>query len=118
MIDYEYKTLISAGRKDLAKKIVHVSEVEGDGAGYDIKSFHPDGQVRYIEVKTTRGPSTTPFFITYTELEFSKQNADEFYLYRVFDFDTANNTGKSYIAQGKIDVSFNLSPTVFRASRS
>ena len=40
---------------------MHVSEIEGDGAGYDIKSYTPDGKVRYIEVKTTRGAIRTPF---------------------------------------------------------
>ena len=43
------------GRPDLAEKVIHVSQIEGDGAGYDIKSFHEDGTVKYIEVKTTRG---------------------------------------------------------------
>jgi hypothetical protein len=57
----EKKFLAAIGRADLAEKIVHVSEVEGDGAGYDIKSFNPEGSVRYIEVKTTKGGSSTPF---------------------------------------------------------
>ena len=117
VIDYEREMLLSFGRQDLAKKIEHVSEEEGDGAGYDIKSFNPDGSVKYIEVKTTRGSASTPFFITYTELEYSKRYSNEYYLYRVFEYDSEVNAGKVYIIQGRINQSFNLFPTVFRASR-
>ena len=37
--------------------VVHVAKVEGDGAGYDIKSYTSDGEQKFIEVKTTRGAS-------------------------------------------------------------
>ncbi|GKY89897.1 hypothetical protein STA1M1_37660 [Sinisalibacter aestuarii] len=37
----------------LARKVRWVLEEEGDGAGYDIASFAPDGLPRLIEVKTT-----------------------------------------------------------------
>jgi Domain of unknown function (DUF3883) len=117
VIDYERNMLLFNGRKDLAKKIEHISEEEGDGAGYDIKSFNPDGSIKYIEVKTTRGSASTPFFITYTELEYSKRYSSEYYLYRVFEYDSEGNTGKVYIIKGKVNQSFNLFPTVFRASR-
>ncbi|MBU2445684.1 MAG: DUF3883 domain-containing protein [Bacteroidetes bacterium] len=117
VMNYECEILVSGGRKDLAQKIIHVSELEGDGAGYDIKSFQLDGKTKYIEVKTTRGSANTPFFITWTELEFSKQNYDDYYLYRVFDFDSASNSGRLFVVQGKVNDSFNLSPTIFRGSR-
>ena len=45
-----------------------VSEEDGDGAGYDIGSFAPDGQSRLIEVKTTNGWERTPFHISRNEL--------------------------------------------------
>jgi hypothetical protein len=41
---------------------------EGDGAGFDIASFDPDGRERFIEVKTTNGAATTPFFLTRNEM--------------------------------------------------
>ena len=40
---------------DLARKVRWVSEEDGDGAGYDIASFGPDGRARLIEVETTNG---------------------------------------------------------------
>ena len=55
VLAHERASLRSAGRDDLARKVRWVSEQDGDGAGYDIASFAPDGQVRLIEVKTTNG---------------------------------------------------------------
>lgn len=45
-----------------------MSEENGDGAGYDIASFAPDGLPRLIEVKMTNGWERTPFHITSNEL--------------------------------------------------
>jgi hypothetical protein len=58
--DHEKATLRSAGRQDLAGKVRWVSQEEGDGAGYDIASYTPEGQPRLIEVKTTNGWERTP----------------------------------------------------------
>ena len=40
-------------RPDLSKRIDWVSRAEGDGAGFDIRSFNGDESRRLIEVKTT-----------------------------------------------------------------
>ena len=50
VVAYEKSALKVAGRDDLACKVRWVSEEDGDGAGYDIASFTPDGQERLIEV--------------------------------------------------------------------
>ena len=42
VLEYERKNLIDAGRKDLAENVQHVSVEQGDGAGYDIRSFSID----------------------------------------------------------------------------
>lgn len=55
VLAHERATLELAGRDDLAQNIRWVSEEDGDGAGYDIASFAPDGSSRLIEVKTTNG---------------------------------------------------------------
>ncbi len=58
VIESERLALRAAGRSDLAEMVVHVAKVEGDGAGYDIKSYTSDGEQKFIEVKTTRGGDT------------------------------------------------------------
>lgn len=63
-----------------------VSAEDGDGAGYDIRSFDPAGAERLIEVKTTTGHKQTPFFISENERAFSEERPDAFRLVRLFDF--------------------------------
>lgn len=83
---HEQQRLVIAGRDDLAKKVEWTSEVLGDGAGFDIRSFTNDGKERLIEVKTTNGPAMTPFFISENERAFSEERADAFRLLRLYSF--------------------------------
>ncbi len=83
---HERATLSGVGRSDLAKRVRWVSDEDGDGAGYDIESFSPEGQLRLIEVKTTNGWERTPFHITRNEYAVSKQRPDEWYLLRLWNF--------------------------------
>ena len=59
-INFEKARLIAAGADSLADRIEHVSVEQGDGLGYDIRSFESDGADRFIEVKTTRFSRYTP----------------------------------------------------------
>jgi hypothetical protein len=74
---------------DLALKVEWTSDVHGDGAGYDIKSFEPDGSDRLIEVKSTKGGPTTDFFLTRTEREVSLERPDAWRLYRLHTLPTS-----------------------------
>ena len=118
VLKQEIDTLRSAGRDDLAEKVVHVSVVEGDGAGHDIKSFTADGQVKFIEVKSTKGTASAAFFISPNEVDFSKKNATNFYLYRLYDLDSATRSGKFYVLSGDLTNSLELRPTQFIAEIS
>jgi hypothetical protein len=70
----------------LARKVEWTSEVRGDGAGYDIRSFDLNGSERLIEVKTTNGPSKTPFFLSENERADSDDRPDAFRLLRLYRF--------------------------------
>lgn len=76
-----------------SKQVQWIARDKGDGFGYDILSYEKDGNERYIEVKTTCGAKDTTFFITVNELEKSKQNPENYYLYRVYEFDKKNVKG-------------------------
>lgn len=82
----EQSSLRVVGRDDLARKVRWVSAEDGDGAGYDIRSFDPAGGERLIEVKTTTGHKQTPFLISENERAFSEERPDAFRLVRLFDF--------------------------------
>jgi len=87
VMEVEERRLLDAGRRDLIRDLRWVSDLDGDGAGYDILSFDPEsGARKLIEVKTTYGDARTPFFVTRTEKSLADRNPAEFNLYRVFDF--------------------------------
>jgi Domain of unknown function (DUF3883) len=86
VLHFERERLEQRDRADLAKKIRWISEEDGDGAGYDILSFDEKGKERFLEVKTTVGADTTPFYITRNELSLSSERPEAFRLCRVFDF--------------------------------
>ena len=73
VVDVERHHLASAGRLDLSRKVRWVADEDGDGAGYDVHSFDPQGQERLIEVKTTNGAARTPFFLSRNECDLANR---------------------------------------------
>ena len=115
VISHEKDRLIKAGRSDLSKKIVHVSQVEGDSAGYDIRSYDPDGTHRFIEVKTTRGGAATSFFISPNEIVFSAKNKENYMLFRLYEYDDQTDSSKAYLLAGDVSTQLSLEATSYRA---
>lgn len=109
---HEWAALRSAGRDDLARKVRWVSEEDGDGAGYDIASFRPDGQARLIEVKTTNGWERTPFHITRNELAVADERRSEWCLFRLWNF---SREPKAFELYPPLDAHVTLTPTTFVA---
>jgi hypothetical protein len=85
IVDFERRRLERLDRKDLASKVRWVAEEDGDGAGYDIHSYDRTGNDRLIEVKTTQGARSTPFFVTRNELSLAHERPDHFRLYRLYE---------------------------------
>jgi hypothetical protein len=110
VIDRERASLRRAGRQDLAEKVIWVARDVGDGLGYDIESFSANGMPLRIEVKTTNRGISTPFYITRNEVNVSKERADEYSLYRVFDFRTRP---RLYRLDGSVEETARLEPWVF-----
>ena len=75
-----------AGHDALARKVRWVLDEDGDGAGYDIHSFSPDGQDRLIEVKTTNGWDRTPFHISRNELAVAEARRESWHPVRLWNF--------------------------------
>lgn len=80
----EIRLLTEAG-SEFAGEVEWTSQERGDGVGYDILSFSTEGEPRKIEVKTTTGPKTTPFFLTRTERAVCEEEPDIWRLYRLHD---------------------------------
>jgi hypothetical protein len=89
VLGLEKRYLREHGRDDLAERVEHVSETQGDGAGYDIMSFDLAGTARFIEVKTTNLSPSTPFYVSANETNVSRNEAGRYWLYRVYRFSSA-----------------------------
>lgn len=109
----ERRALIEADRQDLARRVKWVSREEGDGLGYDIRSFDLSGNERWIEVKTTRGGSLTPFYLTRNENEVAMERPDAFRLYRLHDFSSQPGL---FTLTPPLDTVLRLEALTFRAS--
>jgi hypothetical protein len=113
VFDHERAVLSSANRQDLADKVRWVAELDGDGAGYDIMSFEPDGRERLLEVKTTNGWERTPFHISSNELAVANLRRDTWQLIRVHSFARER---RAFAIRPPLDMHFALTPTSFVAA--
>ena len=113
VLDVERSRLKQAGLARLAENVRWVANEEGDGAGYDILSFDVAGQPRQIEVKTTNGVATTPFFLSRNEIETAKARMDIWRLYRVHEFAKAP---RIFEMSPPLDEKLVLRPDTWRAS--
>ena len=86
VLEVERNRRIAVDRSDLARKIRWVAEEDGDGAGYDVFSFEPNGQERLIELKTTNGAARTPFFLSRNECELAAERPEVWRIYRLHLF--------------------------------
>ena len=109
----EQRTLRAAGRDDLARKTRWTSQEDGDGYGYDIASFEPDGREKLIEVKTTNGWERTPFHISANELAVADARRSEWQLVRVWDF---ARRPSAFILRPPMQSHVDLTPTSFLAA--
>lgn len=113
VLAHEHAALTNAGRTDLARKIRWVSKEDGDGAGYDIASFSPDGRPRLIEVKTTNGWERTPFHVTRNELAVAEERRTEWCLFRLWSF---SREPKAFELYPPLDAHVSLTAMTFQAS--
>lgn len=68
-----------------------------DSLGYDIRSYDVDAKKEiYIEVKTTTGSATTPFYMSENEVEESKKLGEQYYLYRLYKMDRCKPQNVDY----------------------
>lgn len=113
VVRHERALLRAAGRDDLARAVRWVSEEEGDGAGYDIASFSPEGRTRLIEVKTTNGWERTPFHVSLTELAVAEERREDWCLFRLWNF---GREPQAFVLYPPLDAHVSLTATSFQAS--
>lgn len=113
VLESERTRLTAHGRADLAKKVAWVAQEQGDGAGYDILSFEPNGEERFLEVKTTIGHQRTPFYLSSNERNFAQEVPDRFRIFRLYGWGTEP---RAFLITPPLESSLILNPTAYRAS--
>lgn len=113
IVQREQEQLRCAGREDLASRVRHLSVLEGDGHGYDIESWTPEGRPRHIEVKTTRAGIDWPMIVTRNEVRVSRERSESYVLARIFNF-SARRVGL-YELPGAIEDTCSLRPDTWLA---
>ena len=113
VVNYEKERLSKLG---IIFDVRHASLYDGDGLGYDVLSVEDDGVTpRYIEVKTTTGGVSRPFYFTQNELERSIKDADHYYLYRVCNFKSVSQKADIIIIKGSL-AELNATPITYEVS--
>lgn len=84
VIEFEKKKLRNVGLVELAKQIEHTSQEVGDNEGYDIKSFTEQGELLYIEVKSTEQDHDGGFYISQNEITVANKMQQQKKNYRIY----------------------------------
>nr|WP_322623854.1 DUF3883 domain-containing protein [uncultured Flavobacterium sp.] len=84
VINYEKKNLRNLNLDHLAEKVKRLS-IENVGNGYDILSYSPDGNEKFIEVKTTT-TSRFEFEMSSNELKTAELLKENYYIYFIRNF--------------------------------
>ncbi|EAY24057.1 DUF3883 domain-containing protein, partial [Microscilla marina] len=90
---WERERLKQNNQKKSAKKV----EKKADGEGYDILSFDKEGKEVYIEVKTTTQSAEAPFFMSAHEVAFARLHPQQYWVYRLYNYDEATNSADFFI---------------------
>jgi hypothetical protein len=72
----------------------------------------PNGDLKYIEVKTTALGPETPFYLSANEVAFSTMHVDSFVIYRLFN---VNEAPRFFSIKGNLATILELTPVTFRA---
>jgi hypothetical protein len=113
VVAFERDRLSRAGRDDLARDVRWVSDLDGDGYGYDVRSFEPDGQERLLEIKTTCGHERTAFWLTSREVDIAAERSEVYRIRRVFHF---RNRAQMFEIEPPLNEGLLMTPTTFLAA--
>ncbi|MCY3898112.1 MAG: DUF3883 domain-containing protein [Caldilineaceae bacterium] len=116
VFEFEKRRLLAIGQDELSDRVRWIAKDKGDGLGYDILSFcgkgdQPDREL-WLEVKTTNGSATTPFFITENELRVSNERPDVYRIVRLYDF---RKQARAFYLTPPLDKEVTLIPSIFKA---
>ena len=104
---------------DVSEEVIHFSRKYGDGAGYDILSRNDNNyELRYIEVKTTKGDLNTPFYMSENERAFIEIYQENTVIYRVYNYDQDTNIGEiKIITYNDLISNYTFNPITYKVTK-
>lgn len=113
----EIKRLMKEEANEQVKLMEEFFENKKENEGFDVLSFelNKNGEYieKYIEVKSTKGPESTPIDITDNEIRFAKDHMDNYYLYRIIKSNSKDRYVK--VVKGReLFQEFEFIPTTFK----
>lgn len=114
VVGHEKQSLLNLNLTELAEKVKRVSD-ENVANGYDVISYSPDGQEKFIEVKTTI-TSRYEFEISSNEIKRAKQISENYFLYFIRNFKADNKDNEILIYNySELESNFEMVPCSFKA---
>lgn len=95
--------LEAKAKKEGLKAPIHVSKVEGDGLGYDIRCWDKNEEEIHVEVKSTKQEYVDGFDMSAREIEASKNSNYKYLIYRVYNLDLKEKKCNVKIYEGPIN---------------
>ncbi|MEJ0106676.1 MAG: DUF3883 domain-containing protein [Bacteroidota bacterium] len=113
IFEWEKQKLKDANREDLIPHVEWVSK-DSDSWGYDIRSYTENGELMFIEVKTTTSGKGSTFYLSETELN-QMNTLENYYIYRVHDFSIEEKKGHIFpVSKHELPIHFNLEPLSYK----
>jgi len=112
IINFERWQLERQGKTDLAKKVKFLDSNLKD---FDILSYQPDGNKKWIRSKTITDKNIGQFSISKKDIQLSIDDDQDIYFYLIFDYKKSHNSGKLIIKKGDFNKFMKLEPETYRA---
>lgn len=104
VLNEETRFLVENGSSQYIKDIKWYPEY-GDRKPYNIHSFFPNGEDKYIKVITTlESDNSYKIILNQEEIEFMEENEKNYFVYRLLSFNKADKTSKLEIYAGKDEI--------------
>ena len=109
----EYKKLRGTGHENG----INPNFADNDEANFDLLSFDLNGRAIIIEVKTTTGDESDPFFISSNEINMAKQcirNGKCYEIHRVHNINNPQKSGRVIITAEELFENFDFIPEIYK----
>ncbi|BBT18904.1 hypothetical protein WP8S17C03_49530 [Metapseudomonas otitidis] len=113
----ERKRVLDELGEEYASQVALVSVDEGDGLGYDIRTFRRGSsgvREHYLEVKTTLGGVSTEFFISENEVNFAAIHGEQFEIVRLYSLDLSRGEYCEYRLSAHELLGTQMTPVSYR----